>query len=95
MSVLHEVVRILIFADWGCVVVLVAMAARLAFLRAGEYPASRGLLSLRRPLASEFSKEYHTYNRQLIRLMLALALVLAVGAFLLWLDSLFLGASSN
>jgi hypothetical protein len=95
MSVLHEVVRVLIFADWGCAVVLVAMVVRLAFLRAGELPEWRGVLTLRRPLASELSKEFHAYNRQIIRLLLALALVVAVGAFLFWLDVLFFGGSSN
>jgi hypothetical protein len=88
-------VRVLIFVDWGCGVVLLATAGRLAFLRAGELPASRGLLTLRRPLASELSKEFHAYNRQFIRLMIALALVVAVGAVLFWLDSLFVRASSN
>lgn len=95
MSVLHEVLRVLIFADWGCMVVLVAMAVRLAFLRAGEVPEWRGVLTLRRPLASELSKEFHAYNRQLIRLMLPLGVVLAVGVFLFWLDNLFFGAPSN
>jgi hypothetical protein len=95
MSVLHQAVRVLIFADWACGVVLVAMAARLAFLRAGELPESRGLLTFRRQLASELSKEFHAYNRQFIGLMLALALVLAVGAFMFWLDILFLSASSD
>ncbi|WP_027519906.1 hypothetical protein [Bradyrhizobium sp. WSM1417] len=94
MSVLHQAVRVLIFVDWGCAVVLVAMAGRLAFLRAGELPEWRGLLTLRRPLASELSKEFHAYNRQFIRLMLALPLVLAVGAFLFWLDSV-VGVSSD
>ncbi|MGY4512423.1 hypothetical protein [Bradyrhizobium sp. USDA 3650] len=95
MSVLHDVVRVLIFADWGCAVVVVAMTARLAFLRAGEWPEWRGLLTLRRPLASELSKEFHAYNRQFTRLMLAFAAVLAIGAFLFWLDTLFFGPSSN
>ena len=95
MSVLHQAVRVLIFVDWGCAVVLVAMAGRLAFLRAGELPEWRGLLTLRRPLASELSKEFHAYNRQFIRLMLAFAAVLAVGAFLFWLDGQVFDASSN
>src|SRR5437773_1309956 len=95
MSVLREVLRVLIFADWGCAVVLLVMVVRLAFLRAGELPEWRGLLTLRRLLASELSKEFHAYNRQLVRLMLALALVLAVGAFLFWLDILFFGAPGS
>jgi len=85
MSVLHEVLRdllrVLMFEALGCAVVLLAMAARLAFLRAGELPEWRGLLTLRRPLASELSKELHAYNRQFIRVMLGLAAVLAVGGF--------------
>jgi hypothetical protein len=95
MSVLRQVVRVLIFVDWGCAVVLVAMAARLAFLRAGELPEWRGLLTLRRPLASEHSKEFHAYNRQIIGPLLALVTVFALGAFLFWLDILLVGASSN
>jgi hypothetical protein len=99
MSVLHEVLRdllrVLIFADWGCAVVLLVMAARLAFLRAGELPEWRGLLTLRRPLASELPKEFHAYNGQLIRIMFAFASVLAVGAFLFWLDILFFPSSSS
>ena len=99
MSVLHEVLRdllrVLIFVDFGCGLVLLAMAARPAFLRAGELPEWRGLLTLRRPLASELSKELHAYNRQFIRLMLAFASALAVGAFLFRLDILFFGAASN
>lgn len=66
----------------------------LAFLRAGELPEWRGLLTLRRPLASELSKEFHAYNHQFNRLMLAFVSVLAVGAFLFWLDRLVLGASN-
>jgi hypothetical protein len=56
MSALHEVphdlLRVLIVADWTCAVVIVLMAGRLAFLRAGEASAGRGLLTLRRPLAA-------------------------------------------
>ena len=91
MSALHEVphdlLRVLIVADWACAVVIVLMVGRLAFLRAGAAPAWRGLLTLRRPLASELSKEFHAYNARLIRLLLALVPVLAIGALLFWLDS--------
>ena len=71
------------------------MAVRLAFLRAGEVPASRGSLTLRRRLASELSKEFHAYNRRFARLMLVLGLVLALGALLFWMEFLLAGTSNH
>ncbi|GAA0028601.1 MULTISPECIES: hypothetical protein [Bradyrhizobium] len=92
---LHDLLRVLAFATWGCAVVILAMAIRLAFLRAGASPEWRGLLTLRRPLASELSWEFHAANGQLMRLMLAFAAMLGIGALLFWLDTLLLPVSSN
>lgn len=92
---LHDLLRVLTFAAWGCAVVILAMAIRLAFLRAGTLAEWRGLLTLRRPLASELSPEFHAANGQLMRLMLAFAAVLGIGALLFWLDALFFPVSSN
>lgn len=94
-EVLHDLFRALTFATWGCAVVILVMAGRLAFSRAGASPEWRGLLTLRRPLASELSKEFHASNGQFIRLMLALVPVLGVGALLFWLDTLFFRAFIN
>lgn len=53
----------------------------------------RGLLTLRRPLASELLQDFHASNRRFIRLMLAFVPV--VGALVLWPDTLFFPAFNN
>jgi|SRR5271165_4100311 len=88
-AVLRDFLHFLIAVDWGCAVVLWAMGFRAVFLRAGEYVERRGLFTLRRPLPSEFSKEYYVYYRQSIWLGLAFFAVIAIGALLFWLDNLF------
>lgn len=87
-EVLGDFLHFLIAVDWGCAVVLWAMGFRAAFLRAGEYVERRGLFTLRRPLPSEFSKEYYAYYRQSTWLGLAFVAVIAIGFFLFWLDNL-------
>jgi hypothetical protein len=88
-EVLHDFLHFLIAVDWGCAVVLWAMAFRAAFLRAGEYVEQRGLFTLRRPLPSEFSKQYYVYYSQMIWLGFAFFAALAVGFILFWLNDLF------
>jgi hypothetical protein len=96
MSMLREVLRdflhLLIFADWGCAVALFALGVQTSFFRANEYLDRRGsLFSLRRPLPSEFSKEYYASYRRSVWLGLAFFGVLAIGLLLSWLDILIFG----
>jgi hypothetical protein len=84
----QRLLHFLIFADFVCAAVLLAMGIRLEFLKSGEMPERR-FLSLRRPLPSELSKDYHTYHRRFLRLLLGLIAVILVGALLFWIDIVF------
>jgi hypothetical protein len=99
MSMLREVLRdalhVLIFVDWACAVVLIVLGLQTAFFRADEYLERRGsLFSLRRPLPSEFSKEYYASYRRSVWLAVAFFAVLAVWGFLSWLDILIFGPTN-
>lgn len=64
-EVLRDFLHLLIFVDCGCAAVLVVLGVQTTFFRAGKYLDRRGsLLSLRRPLPSEFSKEYYASYRR-------------------------------
>ena len=93
MSIFRELLRnllhFLLFVDWACAVIIWVVAVRFSFVMAGEWPDSRGFLTLRRPLASEFSDRYSAASRQRNWLMLAFLPVVAIAAFLDWLDILF------
>lgn len=85
----RDFLHLLIFLDFGCAAVLLVLGFHTAFFRAGEYSDRRGrLFSLRRPLPSEFSKQYYTSYRQSAWLALALVVALATGVLLIWLDML-------
>lgn len=91
-EVLRDFLHLLIFVDYGCAVVLLVLGVRSTFFRTGEYLDRRGsLFSLRRPLPSEFSREYYASYRRLAWLAIAFFAVLAIGAFLLWLNILIFG----
>lgn len=86
---LRGFLRLLMFVDFWCAAVLLFLGVRQSFFRAGEYlDRSGSLLSLRRPLPSEFSKEYYASWRRSVGLAVAFLAVLAIGALLLWLDML-------
>ncbi|PIT01179.1 hypothetical protein TSA1_10745 [Bradyrhizobium nitroreducens] len=91
----HDLLRVLTVASWGCGVVILAMAGRLALARAGAMPGWRGPLTLRHPLAGELSDEVHASNRRFTRLMPALVAVLGIGALLFWLDTVFFPVAIN
>lgn len=77
----------LIFADFACAAALVLLNVQTALFRAGEQWDRRGsFFSLRRPLPSEFSKEYYASWRRSIWLGAAFVAVIAIGTLLLWLD---------
>lgn len=91
-EVLRDFLHLLIFLDIGCVAVLVFLGVQTAFFRTGEYLDRRGsLFSFRRPQPSDFSKEYYASYRRSVWLALAVLVVLAVGAFLFWLDMVIFG----
>ncbi|RXH13924.1 hypothetical protein [Bradyrhizobium guangzhouense] len=89
---LRDFLRFFLIVDFGCAAVLFFVVVRETFFRAGEYwDRSSSLLSLRRPQPSEFSNEYYASWRRSVWLAIALLVVLAMGALLLWLDMLVFG----
>lgn len=89
---LRDFLRVLIFLDFGCAAVVVALGVRSSFFRVGEYLDRRGsLFSLRRPLPSEFSNVYYASYRRSVWLALAFFGLLVLGALLSWLDRLVSG----
>ncbi len=94
-EVLRDFLHLLILVDYGCAVVLLVLGARSTFFRTGEYLDRRGsLFSLRRPLPSEFSREYYASYRRSVWLAIAFIAVLAIGTFLLWLNILIFGPTN-
>jgi len=88
-ELLRDVLHLLMFADFGCAVVVFALGVGTAFFRAGEWWDRRGsLFSLRHPLPSQFSREYYASWRRSVWLGFAFLALVAVGAFLIWLDML-------
>ena len=91
-DVLRGFLHLLIFVDICCAAVLLVLGMQNAFSRVNENLDRRGsLFSLRRPVPSEFSKEYYASYRRMMRLAVAFLAVLALGAFLLWLNILMFG----
>jgi hypothetical protein len=91
-EVLRDFLHLLILVDYGCAVVLLVLGVRSTFFRTGEYLDRRGrLFSLRRPLPSEFSREYYASYRRSVWLAIAFIAMLAIGTFLLWLTILIFG----
>jgi hypothetical protein len=94
-EVLRDFLHLLIFVDYGCAVVLLVLGVRSTFFRTGEYLDRRSsLFSLKRPLPSEFSREYYASYRRSVRLAILFIAVLAIGAFLLWLNILLFGPTN-
>ncbi len=92
---LRKFLHVIVFFDWSCAVALFVWRLRTTFFRANEYLDRRGSLSsLRRPLPSEFSKEYYASYRQSAWLALAFLAVCAIGVFLLWIEHLIYGPSN-
>ena len=94
-EVLRDFLHMLIFLDWGCAVVLAVLGVGAGFFRAGEYLDRRGsLFSLRRPLPSEFSKEYYASYRRSVWLRAAFLGAVATWGPLTWLDIFIFGPSN-
>jgi len=99
MSMLRDVLRdalhVLVFLDLGGAVVLFILGLKEQFSRMDEYLDKRGsLLSLRRPLPSEFSNEYYASYRRSVWLGVAFLAVAATGVFLSWLGFLIFGPTN-
>jgi hypothetical protein len=91
-EVMRDLFHLLIFFDFASATVLLVLSAQTKFFRIGEYLDRRGNpLSLRRPLPSEFSKEYYVSYRRSAWLAFAFFIATAIGAFLLWLDMVIFG----
>jgi hypothetical protein len=94
-ELLRDFLHVLIFLDWGCAVVLAVLGVGAGFFRAGEYLDRRGsLFSFRRPLPSEFSKEYYVSYRRSVWLGAAFLGAVAIWGLLIWLDILIFGPAN-
>ena len=90
---LRKFLHVLIAIDFGCAVVIFVLGLRTSFFRANEYLVRRGsLFSLKRPLPSEFSKEYYASYRRSVWLGFFFMVVVAFGAFLMWTERLIYGS---
>lgn len=84
---LRKFLHVVIALDLGCAAVIFVLGLRISFFRANEYlDRSGSLFSLRRPLPSEFSKEYYASYRRSVWLGLSFVAVVAFGAFLMWIE---------
>jgi hypothetical protein len=94
-EVLRDFLHVLIFLNWGCAVVLVVLGIRTGFFRAVEYLDRCGSpFSLRRPLPSEFSREYYASYRRSVWLGVAFLGAVALWGLLTWLDILIFGRAN-
>jgi hypothetical protein len=88
-EILHDLLYFLMIVNGASGVFIWASSIHQAFVMAGERPDGRGLLTLRRVLPSEWSEAYYASRRKWMRLAFAFLAVIAVQAFLFWLDILF------
>jgi hypothetical protein len=88
LAILKDLLHLLVIVDMGAGAVLWAMAIRESLMMAGHTPAWRGWLTLRRPLASDYSDEYRSHRGQMRRLLLAFSAVIGIGALLIVVDHL-------
>lgn len=95
MLFLRDVLHILTFLSFAFAVVLFVLGLGTGFFRAGERCDRRiSLLSLRKPLPSEFSNEYYISYRRSVWLGMAFSAVVAIAVLLSWLDILIFGPAS-
>lgn len=88
-EVLRDLLHLLMFADFVCAFVVAILGVRTTFFRAGEqWDRRSSLFSLRRPLLSQFSKEYYASWRRSQWLGAAFVVFVVAWAFLSWLDML-------
>lgn len=87
-EILHDLLYFLMIVNVISAVVIWVIGIHQRFLMLEDLPDGRGWLSLRRVLPNELPERYHARRRQSIRLLFAFFALLAVEAFLLWLDIL-------
>lgn len=89
---LRKLLHVVLAIDLGCAAVIFVLTVRTSFFRANEYSERRdSYFSLRRPLPSEFSKEYYASYRRSVWLFFFFMAAGAFGVFLMWTEQLIYG----
>ncbi|MGJ4953583.1 hypothetical protein [Bradyrhizobium sp. HKCCYLS20291] len=85
----EDLLRVLTIIDMGAAAIVLAMAFRERILMAGHAPEWRGLFSLRRPIASEYSASYRTHFYRSLQYAAAFTIIVGIAVVLILLDHLF------